>query len=529
MKHSSHTIRYAASAGHESSGKQPPVRAGFTLLEMMVAIGLVMLIMLMFAKIFEVTAGTMGTQKGLAKNDQKVRSFTVIMKEDLEHRTFRRVVPFFPGQDTGSHGPFYSPQERRGYFSISENDPNNNTDDVLAFTAQFPVPVSGKALALALAPIDWNLDKNLNQPVFDDGIPDNSTGSSRSVEIVYFLRYGKLYRRVMLIREPYEDEGKGAQPGELLDDYKNFWRDFDYSAYRKFPPAVDAGVKFHDAQKALNNNHPADNVDAQFQYPISLGVPHLRFGHSVNRRDGTPREFVGTNKDQFIGRFTTQETAHSGFGYPGGNFDPHNDENPLSLETFGIYAGLVSGLSVEADGTTTNRRGEDILLSNVHEFDIKVWDDYDEDFNQNRKLDSIEDFNGNNRLDSVMAFVDLGHDRTVNGKPVGYYNQQPFPDPDLGPLGWINKNYGRRYDTWHPFPPLGFPPFRPLHPFNGDDGVFGTFQNDDLMNDPNDLLEQGFLGSDDEVPLKAIQITIRFFDVESDQMRQLTLIHTLTN
>jgi len=556
-----------------------------------------MLVMLMFAAIFEVVADTMSAQQGIAKNDQKARTLTIIMKEDLEHRTFRRVVPFYPGQDTGTHGPFYSAQQRRGYFSISENDPDNNTDDVLAFTAQFPVPISGRATLLdpllvsdGSTPPQFILT-NQNQPEFDDGSPlINRIGVSRTVEIVYFLRHGNLYRRVMLVREPYDDEGTdNVQPGELLtgnyisedinnngildageDTNKNdvlnsvFWRDFDYSAYRDF--LNNPGPKFHGTDSMNNDSQTPGTVfvdgkgtGLDTRVPAVLGVPFFRFGHSPSLRFGIPREFVD---NQFIGRFTTQETAHSAFGYPGmiptstGAGDPYS--NPGL--TYDTDTGLVKQFRFERF-----RRGEDILLSNVHEFDIKVWDDYQEadfdgdfpvngifenedlnndgvlspgeDADSNGLLD-VEDINKDGQFDSVLDFVNLGHNRRAStGAPLGYYNRTIFPHPQNGPYGLRNLKYGNRYDTWHPFdpppptnpPPFGLPPYRPLHPFNGDDRVPGTFQDDDYDGKLDNPGERGWLGSDDEVPLKAIQITIRFFDVSSDQMRQLTLIHTLTD
>src|SRR5262249_4683611 len=83
-----------------------------------------------------------------------------------------------------------------------------------------------------------------NQPEFDDllGTP-NQAGSSTAAEVAYFLRNGTLYRRVMLIRnpnitpapltpQPADDAG-----GNLLftmygnGQPRNFWTDFDYSAY----------------------------------------------------------------------------------------------------------------------------------------------------------------------------------------------------------------------------------------------------------------------------------------------------------
>jgi prepilin-type N-terminal cleavage/methylation domain-containing protein len=628
MKHFYHTIRHASSARPE----KPAVRNGFTLTEMMVSIGLVLLIMAMFASIFSVVADTMSAQKGIAKNDQKARTLTIIMKEDLEHRTFRRVVPFFPGQKTiaGAHGSHYKPQDRQGYFSISENDPDDPTDDVLAFTARFDVPVSGKATILELLLDNSNNLQNQNQPEFDDGFPPeiikgnqvaNGVGVSKTVEIVYFLRNGNLYRRVMLVREPYDDEDTGSvQPvgpttnyisGDYVsedsdndgvldnnEDTNNngvlnsmFWRDFDYSAYRNEITftGITVGPKFHGSDSMNNDSEIIGEVyvdangvggvnSADVLVPRSLGVPFLRFGHSPALKFGTPREFVifidpnGKSFPAFIGRFLQQETAHSDFGIPGIDPQSGNPFNRTDL-TYNDSTGKVEQFEKEIF-----RRGEDILMSNVHEFDIKVWDDYTEDFNRNGQLDDIQNVPGvldlvedrkntNNLIDEVLRFVDLGYgdldietpdDTIYTRNPVGYYHWSEVINEDFSPINILDTTSTNtdppriRYDTWHPYddtptdntddPPFGFPPFRPLHPFDGNDRVPGTFQDDDrdgVLND--DALpdtpkipapgpgERGWLGSDDEVPLKAIQITVRFFDVESDQMRQLTLTYSLTD
>src|SRR5262249_10464362 len=48
-------------------------RAGFTLVEMLVAVALVIIMMTLFATIFQMATGAMQKQKGLSENDQRVR------------------------------------------------------------------------------------------------------------------------------------------------------------------------------------------------------------------------------------------------------------------------------------------------------------------------------------------------------------------------------------------------------------------------------------------------------------------------
>ena len=45
----------------------------------------------------------------------------------------------------------------------------------------------------------------------------------------------------------------------------------------------------------------------------------------------------------------------------------------------------------------------------------------------------------------------------------------------------------------------------------------------------DDASEVGHIGTDDEIPLRAIQITIRYYDLSSNQMRQMTLVQSLVN
>jgi len=205
-------------------------RTGFTLVEMLVSVSLVLLMMLLFTQVFTLATGSITVQRGIAENDQRGRTLTTIIHADLAKRTFRKVIPFFPGENTSK--PSADFQDRRGYVYISENDPNNDTDDVLQFTVQSSItiedrdetPYVGKASALSPDqngqphpnfPNDLTSDEflwNRNQPDWDDGVlVSNRTAESKYAEIAYFLRNGNLYRRVVLIRDPLE----GSDPNPM--------------------------------------------------------------------------------------------------------------------------------------------------------------------------------------------------------------------------------------------------------------------------------------------------------------------------
>ncbi len=453
---------------------------GFTLVEMLVAVALVLLMMSLFAQVFQLAGGTITTQRGIAENDQRSRTFQNVFKADLDKRTFRQVMPWSVGED-GSLAECNAPL-REGYFYISENNPLNDLDDELQFTMSINAVAKnpdlsayfGKATASASNPLtnaDWvsstasgdNFLRFVNQPEADDGwtIP-NGTAEAPAAEVAYFVRGGKLYRRILLIRralpvgsridgQPTFNDGRDAfdytvtapvggpapYPDPTAVSGVSFWNDFDHSAFPR--PGFNASgpsevyARFHSADDL-------SNASANTQFP--LGRPQFRFGH--NPFNGRSREFDSSGN--YFGRFTHEETSNFNFRYPQGlstlghpmtaniDLDVDPTTSPLTDNTFPAFA----------FGT---RRGEDLLLSNVHGFDIKVWDA--------------------GAIGGAGAFVDIGRTAAnadvYSPAAVDYAATTPFPR--------LNGLYGPQttaalngvFDTWFPYlnysgaPPLGQP------------------------------------------------------------------------
>src|SRR6476661_2311814 len=84
---------------------------GFTLVEMLVAVAVVVVMMSLFATIFQMATGAMQKQKGISENDQHVRLVVTMLRNDLrtsqkdaatgalvQCRTFRVLVPWGAGE-----------------------------------------------------------------------------------------------------------------------------------------------------------------------------------------------------------------------------------------------------------------------------------------------------------------------------------------------------------------------------------------------------------------------------------------------
>ena len=291
------TVVEANRPAARATGVDSAARSGFTLVEMMISVTLVLLMMLMFAEVYGLATDAVSKQKGIAENDQKSRILSSVIRSDLENRTFRVVYPFASELTYGGNSA------RRGYFSISENNPDSDLDDVLQFTVQFnpantgtlgqrhygkanswPTDVKDPISGTDNVPV--TLHDAANMPDYDDGINGNRAGASTTAEIAYFVRNGNLYRSVLLVRNPYYDFSDSANPttdndwllavlaqpstyGDPIANYslfskefptagssttRSFWNDFDFSAFRHDLTATMSPVgtvQFHDASASL--------------------------------------------------------------------------------------------------------------------------------------------------------------------------------------------------------------------------------------------------------------------------------------
>jgi len=575
----------------------PPRRRGFTLVEMMVAVTLVLLMMSMFAQVFQVAGSSISKQRGLAENDQRSRSVQTILKADLDKRTFRWVYPFAAGEDPNASESNIT--KRQGYFYISENNPADSLDDVLQFTMISTMtvrntddtPYYGQALNLG------GFANYPNQPDADDAqLVSNNTGQSVAVEVSYFVRNGNLYRRQLLLRQPLSSISARTQPDDsnisgttgtplfkpsysglpgYASQYSNnnglgtFWGDFDYSAAFG---GVSNGALFLGVD-ALDNGGTTSLE--------SLGKPANRFGFSPSLASapGRPKEFAADlataatgNPLTFIGRYTLQECSDINFQYPqgltsGGGIptDPANYD--LVLDTNSVVQ--QGGGNANDDFRQGLRRGEDLLLPNVHSFDVQVWDQ------------AFGAFINIGEMNTTKADYCLANRNGFGVKPSSY---GPRITENFG-VGAINATF----DTWHPQIGIDYdgdsttpepPPFRPVLykpqfiTGSSSDVPSWTANYNAQLSDTSFTPPKGYVfpsgtlpastpfvyrcvvagigGTSEPIwprvdgmtvtdgtavweavenrkPLKAIKITIRFVDPSTQQMRQLTLIQSLVD
>lgn len=612
-----------------------PHSAGFTLVEMLISVALVLLMMSMFAGVFVTSTDSLSTQRGIAENDQRGRLLTMTIRGDLDERTFRDVLPFRANEDTRSLG--HSLSRRAGYLEIDEGNPSDDTDDSISFTASVNIrlqskdasPFVGSAQPLSgvnatvvgnsfvisgnytsliapntriwvvgnpnipysvtsVVPSGSNTIVNVfqtisqsgavsmylseNEPEFDDGDFHNQMSVSALAEVSYFLRNGILYRRILLIRDT--PSGVDGQPSwstgvpvlwndgnantnlpkfnnnSLTGDYSlangaatTFWRDFDYSAFYYTGNGAGAarGVRFHSSAESLSNSNQVPQIltnpvaMAATSFPFSLGIPHWRFGHSTT--NGLPQDastIAFLNGVQVnIGRFNLQECANTNFGYPGNI----NNGNPFDNQN--LIVDPATGLVTAFEGVAPPppaRRGQDILMSNVLSFDVKVWD----------PINLLFVDVGNNTSPGGAFSADVGVITDTNGNIVGGRLNSTYGAGYGSGFGVNGTNGHYRFDTWHPnastttttlplsaiypSPPYFYnePPYYQPPPY---------YNNNPIPPAPYTYSEPPYVpvvrnpvtNQLQATPLSAIQIKINFRDISSNQIRQVTIVQSLVD
>ncbi|MBA4031137.1 MAG: hypothetical protein C0478_09655 [Planctomyces sp.] len=437
IRYAQHRPRYAA---------RPIFPTGFTLVEMLVSVALVLLMMSLFAQVFQIAAGTVSTQRGIMENDQRTRSVQTVILRDLRNRTFRYVWPWAPRPDGYLDTINTEESQMNGYFYISENDPFDDRDDVLQFTGRISTTISSLADTDTYIGRARQVGNSTNQPDYDDGDLGNLSSISSDAEISLFMRRGTtgrpgaLYRRVMLVRQPADataevephEDGNTANtlfdpvssatthynPGPFASPTSSFYRDFDFSVrpiseadFMTTPPNVQ-GVRF--------------NTLADLRKPTS------RFGFEY--RDGTAdagnsQEYlpaVSGGGYGFFGRYTLEETSSFSFQYPWNVTNSPMSSSPGTLR-MNTQTGVVSPL--QHDSANGSRRGEDLLLSNVVAFDVKVWDDF--------------------ANSGTGGFVDMGGPGSVlySSTPVMAGSIDSNLNSAIGPFTGTRN---RVFDTWQP-------------------------------------------------------------------------------
>ncbi|MDB4475495.1 prepilin-type N-terminal cleavage/methylation domain-containing protein [Pirellulales bacterium] len=544
-------------------------RSGMTLIEMLIATAVSLILMAAVAQVFAAFSGAMSNGRSILETDSRLRNVARRLRDDLNGATTQMLPPRTPDQGEGYfeiiEGPindlFPSTSEDRDADGVLDGreDANNNgvintgedtnptngvldpsedsdssgglnvptlnptlqgdTDDVLLFTTHSKttsfvgrMPPNGR--------IDLGEDVNGNTVINSEDINGNGridpgedsnlngvhdsedqpeTVESQTAEVVWFLRETPgttnpvtytLYRRQMVVlgyvpTVPFSaimpDTG-GKSPGSN--------NRLPYRSYEVFD-----GVDFD--SDGIDDN---DEWKEYFLAPCDVSV----------RRENN---FLIPNT---LSDLTRRENRFL-----------HNPSGDTTGGTFPY--GFVGHQNVTApDGLVfdgTARRGEDIVLTNVLGFDVRVFDPAAPiRLASSTAVVPGDDFNllyFTTAANGTGAYVDLGHNVRSNT----IISANPLFSGFGNSLSGLNGSATSRrtYCTWSTH-----------YEANGidEDGIDGTDQGTDGLDSSTPLNSLVDESSEQETsppypyPLRGVEVRIRVYEPRSRQVRQVTVRHT---
>ena len=189
-------------------------RRGVTLVEMLVTVAMLVIIMTILVQVFQAATGALTAAQTIQQLDDQLKLLDATIRSDLSNVTARFTPPLNPNQNLG-------------YFEYGENEfadiQGEDSDDYIRFTAQAPPgrPFTGR-MWVTTPPTST---ANPEGAYFYNGNVQPVTVTSEYAEIIYFLRNGNLYRRVLLVAPELQssimpalsDSTKNLNTGYFLD------------------------------------------------------------------------------------------------------------------------------------------------------------------------------------------------------------------------------------------------------------------------------------------------------------------------
>jgi type II secretory pathway pseudopilin PulG len=504
---------------------------GYTLVEILVATALTLLLMAGVVTLFGSVTDSVSRGQAMMELADRLRATQHRLQTDLKYVTARMLPPLDPRDNLG----YFEVEEGPGPFRITrqgvqpynaafltdgiDNDGDGSTDeadesldttvddgdDKAMFTARsYGEPFLGR----------WR-NTNGNQ----------TTMQSQVAEIAWFMRGTTLYRRVLLV-VPHRAlaQNQQAQP---------FYENFDVSVHQEGGPAAVETRANWGAQRLITNSL-GDLTKRENRYGHHPTFPHPASGWGI------------------LGLPTLRECSDANWPYPMYSTIPALTGEPYTdqIDYWLTPHVKVGNNAVAVDPETGTRQShlngtriaEDVILTNVLSFDIKVWDpdapvlvSSDQtllpgDPGYLRLLQQWASGSGG-AVASFGAYVDLFYLR-------GLGNNASSTLADMR-----NRARGRV-----------FPFAGPGDPRSGLDAQFGAnptaavydtgsthYNNDGVDQDRDNLLDEGTDGLDNDnvggvddpgeletippypFPLRGVQIKIRVYERDSQQIREVTV------
>lgn len=321
-------------------------RSGFSLVELLVAATITLVVVLAAAQVFWMIGSNVANSRGLMEASSRLRSAQFRLQADLDGMTAPLTPPLDPARDLGyfeyieGPGP-YLPDFPAGVQPVKDGAFDSSVgdmDDVLLFTTRSSgEPFTGR----------WDAD-----------LPPK-VAMSQVAEVAWFVRGNKLYRRQLLVLP-----NRGSIPS-----VGNYYNLNDLSV-RGEGGQTDPRTGWFTRARQFTANTLGDLTKRENRFAHQP----LRFPHDVRQWGilGLPIMQETTSPNYPLPELGSSYGMGDLITIPGLPFTP-----PATVD---YWANPLADLPVnQFDGHLTalpngSRAGEDVILTNVIGFDVKIYD-----------------------------------------------------------------------------------------------------------------------------------------------------------
>ena len=441
--------------------------AAYTLVELLVALALSLLLLLGITELFSRVGGSMNDARSAMNVSANIHEVALLLRKDLAR--IPDSLAMKPVQIANGNDP--PPSDKDGYLEIIEGpDTSDNHPFVDRSKNDNPLDVTvGDVDDIIVFMVQEHNFRGLRSADFrglilgDDG--EFTIEETEDAEIVWFVRGNTLYRRVRLV-------GVGKTPERALRENRLLH-------------------VFHGAPD------PA-SLTTQFPFPLYDSRP----------------EYSGW---RYLRVPTLEETIHEDWTESQWKTTPINgnlEANPDLWEQPHFFPDLQDrwsgSLKEFVDNPRHPRAGEDVVLTNVLSFDVKVWCPETGDFVDLGTPGSVWADN-DNRPDLNLNLPDFPRTRTWDSwTQEGVYAGALPPYPDKQLIDDV-KNAGDNVKDLQA--ELANAPDNEREPW------------EQLLEQARDALKQAQERLERFGRLQAIQITLRCFDPASRVIKHVTVVH----
>ncbi|MDR0328385.1 MAG: hypothetical protein LBI05_08835 [Planctomycetaceae bacterium] len=310
----------------------------YTLVELLIALALSLLLLLAVAEMFQRVGGMMNETRSGMSASAHLAETALLLRQDLARipatlatKPLRIANGDKPEDSDGYLEIIEGPDTALTHPYVNENGNHDQTvgdvDDIIAFTA---------------------IDRNLKFR----GLVQNDEGKLRidernAAEIVWFVRGNTLYRRIRLLADDEHDSGNTLKEVARREN----------RVIHKFHPPQTGKAAFIASSPVNQYPYPLYDLDPACKGWRYLRMPIMEEIQSVGWHTGEPSRQWKTIPINITGL----------------NEHPDMWENPQFISA--NFIDRKSGALKQYVDTPRNpRAGEDVMLTNVLSFDVKVWD-----------------------------------------------------------------------------------------------------------------------------------------------------------